>query len=186
MRIYAIRHGLTGLNKRGVLNGEIDEPLAPEGKEQARQAAKKLPGSIRHIYASSQKRALQTAELLALPLALPVNRHPSLVEIRLGSLRGHAWEDLPDGARLKDLHRTVRFDYTAFGGESVQAVITRLTNFIRSIEHAHADDEVLLVTHGGIMRVLHFLESGEAVYDTRENLSLLPLDTAKILGRQAG
>lgn len=31
MDIYVLRHGITELNKLRIPNGQIDEPLAPEG-----------------------------------------------------------------------------------------------------------------------------------------------------------
>ena len=184
MRIYVIRHGLTDMNKRGVINAEIDEPLAPEGEEQARQAAKTLPKTIRYIYASSQKRTRQTAKHLAATSGLPITAHDELVEIKLGSLAGKAWEDMPDGENMKTRHRTAVFDYTTYGGESSEQVTKRLKDFVAQIDaKQHKDGEVLVVTHGGIMRMLRFLEDKQTIYDTHDNLAIVVFDTDKILDR---
>jgi broad specificity phosphatase PhoE len=184
MRIYVIRHGLTDMNKRAVINAEIDEPLAPEGEEQAKQAAKTLPKTITHVYASSQKRARQTAQHLVAPTGLPISTHDELVEIKLGDLAGMAWTEMPDGEKLKTQHRTAVFDYTPHGGESNEQVTKRLKDFVTEIDaKQHQDDEVLVVTHGGIMRMLRFLEDEETIYDTQDNLAMVVFDTDKILNR---
>lgn len=48
MKIYVIRHGQTELNKKEILNGRIDEPLALEGREQAMKAALHMPKTLTH------------------------------------------------------------------------------------------------------------------------------------------
>jgi probable phosphoglycerate mutase len=179
MKIYVIRHGLTGMNKQGIVNGEIDEPLAEEGIVQARKAADSIPGSIRYVYVSPLQRAVQTAKL-AVP-SLPLSIHQSLSEIRMGSLAGLPWDSMPFAQDSMRLHRTLKYDYTSNGGESVEEVTKRTRAFIADIEAKHADGEVLLVTHGGIIRILKFLETGEIAYDSPPNASIMTLDTTNIL-----
>lgn len=86
MKIYVVRHGLTELNKQKRVNGEIDEPLAPEGLEQARAAISLMPKSIKHIYTSPMIRAKQTAQTLNSKLNLVLIEHQNLTEIKMGSL----------------------------------------------------------------------------------------------------
>jgi len=43
VEIFVTRHGITPLNIAKKVNGEVDEPLAPEGVAQARAAARLLP-----------------------------------------------------------------------------------------------------------------------------------------------
>ena len=63
MRLFLVRHGLSSFNKKGLIQGRIDESyLTDEGYEQA-----KLTGSILNeikfdqIYSSPLKRAAETA-----------------------------------------------------------------------------------------------------------------------------
>ena len=63
MRLFLVRHGLSSFNKKGLIQGRIDESyLTAEGYEQA-----KLTGSILNeikfdqIYSSPLKRAAETA-----------------------------------------------------------------------------------------------------------------------------
>ena len=64
MKIFAIRHGQTELNVKGLINGTIPDTLTEAGMEQAREAALNLPASIKRIYSSPLTRARQTAEIL--------------------------------------------------------------------------------------------------------------------------
>jgi broad specificity phosphatase PhoE len=181
MNIYTIRHGITPLNKQNKVNAEVDEPLAPEGIEQAKAVASSIPKSVSIIYSSPLLRARQTAEVISSALKLPVIVADQLAEIRMGSLAGKSWEEMADGQALKKKHRAVDFDYRQYGGESLEHVKKRVISFFREINNKFPDRSVLLVTHGGIVRLIQLLERGEAVYETAEHASLLTFDLDKIL-----
>lgn len=181
MKVYIIRHGLTELNKKKKVNGEIDEPLAPEGIEQAKNAITVLPKTIKHIYSSPMLRAKQTAKIIISKLKVPVSEVAGLTEIRMGSLAGKSWEEMEDGLDLKQKHRTVKFDYTQYGGESVKEVTNRLITFLRRINGKHQDFEALIITHGGIIRVIHLLEHGKPLVNEIEHISLITFDLSRIL-----
>lgn len=181
MKIYVMRHGTTELNKQKKVNGQIDEPLAPEGIEETKAAIPLIPPSVKHIYVSSLLRAKQTAEIISAELHLPVSLQDELREIPMGSLAGKSWEEMDNGLELKKRHRTVQFDYRPYGGESVEDVKKRLLTFFKKINTKHRDNEVLLITHGGIVRLIHFLEHGKAVYETEKHVSPLEFDLGKIL-----
>lgn len=180
MKIFVIRHGITELNKKKIVNGEIDEPLATEGINQAKNAISIIPESVIYIYSSPLLRARQTAEILTSKMR-PFSLHNELTEIRMGSLAGKAWDEMENGLELKKKHRTVKFDYRLYGGESVKEVKKRLIEFLKKINGKHNDYKALIITHGGIIRTLYLLEHGEAVYETEKHLSLLTIDTDKIL-----
>ena len=181
MKIYVIRHGLTGLNKKKLVNGQIDEPLSPEGVEQAKIATNVIPASIQYIYASPLKRAKQTAKIINSKLNRPISLQAELTEIHMGSLAGKAWQDMEAGLELKQKHRAIEFDYRPQGGESTEEVKKRVLTFLKKINGKHNDHEVLIVTHGGIIRLLHLLEHGNQLLDEIEHISLYTLDLNKIL-----
>lgn len=180
MRIYVIRHGLTELNKKKKVNGEIDEPLALEGIEQAKNAVSNVPQSIKHIYSSSLLRAKETTNIINSMLKLPVTVSSSLSEIRMGSLAGYAWTEMKSGSELKLKHRTVKFDYRSHGGESVKDVKKRLLIFLNGLVGKYLDDEVLLVTHGGIIRCLYLFEHGVPLTDELGHIQFYSFDTDRI------
>lgn len=181
MKIYVIRHGLTELNKQGKVNGQIDEPLTPEGIEQAKAAIVLMPESIKHIYTSPLLRARQTAEIINSRLKLPIYQHEGIKEIHMGSLAGKAWTEMEGGLQLKKKHRSVQFDYSPHGGESAAETKKRVRTLLEQIHVKHGHHEVLLVTHGGIIRTLHLLEHGQPLVNEIEHISLLTFDLDKIL-----
>jgi len=179
MKIYVIRHGLTELNKQGRVNGQIDESLTSEGIEQAQALV--LPLSISLIYTSPFLRTMQTVEIINAHLGLPIYPHDGLREIHMGSLAGKAWTEIEGGDKLKIAHRSVQFDYTSYGGESAEQAKKRVLGFLKQIHGKHKDHEALIVTHGGIIRVLHLLETGETTQEDIEHISPHTFDLNKIL-----
>lgn len=179
--IYVIRHGLTELNKKKKVNGQIDEPLAPEGIKQAKEAISLIPESITHIYTSPLKRARQTAEIINFKLNLPISAVDEFTEIHMGTLAGYSWEEMAGGMDLKKKHRTIQFDYRAYGGESVTEVRERVTKFLKKVRQQHGYNEVLIVTHGGIIRLLYLLEQNKVIDETEKHALLLTFDLDQIL-----
>lgn len=172
---------MTELNKKKVVNGQIDEPLAPEGIEQAGEAVSLLPESIKQIYSSPLQRTRQTAEIINLKLNRPISFPEELTEIHMGSLAGKAWTEMEEGEELKKKHRTIQFDYRAHGGESAKEVKKRVISFLKKINGKHGDFEVLIVTHGGIICTLYWLEYGKHIGFDIEHLSPRIIDLEKIL-----
>ena len=99
----------------------------------------------------------------------------------MGTLAGYSWEEMESGLELKNKHRTVQFDYRSYGGESVKEVKKRLTKFLIKLKQKHKDKEVLIVTHGGIIRLLYLLEQNKVTDETEKHVSLLTFNLDKFL-----
>lgn len=181
MKLYVIRHGLTKLNKEKIVNGQIDEPLASEGIEQAKMIIPLIPSTVKKLYSSPLLRTRQTAEIINSELHLPLFWQPELAEIHMGSLAGKSWEEMEGGLELKKKHRSVQFDYRPYGGESIDEVKKRVLSFLKTINNKHSDQEVLIITHGGIIRVIQSLEQGKITYETVQHGSLLIFDNNMII-----
>ncbi len=65
-------------------------------------------------------------------------------------------------------------------GESFEEVKTRVVKLLGKIKKENNNKEVLIVAHGGIIRLLHFLEFGEILGEVG-NTSLYSFDLDKIL-----
>lgn len=181
MKVFVIRHGLTELNKKKVVNGQIDEPLAPEGVKQAKAALSFIPQTIKQIYTSPLLRAQQTAKIVNSKLKKPIQIQDELTEIHMGSLAGYSWLSMENGLELKKKHRSIEFDYRPQGGESAIQVKKRIVKFLKKIQGKYQDYEVLIVTHGGIIRLLHLLEHGTQLLDEIEHTGLHTVDLNKLL-----
>jgi broad specificity phosphatase PhoE len=174
MKIYAIRHGLTELNKKQLINGHLEDELAPEGIEQAKSAAKSLPKSIKRIYSSSLNRAKQTAAILNEELKVPLTFHDELKEVGFGILDGTPFSD-----EIKKIHMSQKYDWGP-SGESTEDVKKRSLKILKQIKKENGDGEALVVVHGGIVRMLYLLQDGTPVGEI-DNASLHAFDLDKIL-----
>lgn len=146
MKIFVIRHGQTELNKKGVINGHTDDILAPEGIEQAKNAAPFLPKTIKHVYSSSLERAKETAKILNETLNAPLTFHDELKEVNFGILNGTTFLD-----EYKKRHKMLDYDWRP-SGESFEEVKTRVLKFLEKVKKENNDEEVLIVAHWQVPR----------------------------------
>ena len=174
MKIYAIRHGLTEMNKKGLINGHLDEDLAPEGIEQAKAIIPFVPDTIKRIYCSSLKRARHTAEIINEELKLPITYHDELREVDFGTLNGTPFLD-----SQREKHKIGNYDWREFGGESAEGVKERVLKILAKIKAENKSEEALIVTHGGVIRLLYLLTLGEHI-DNIDNVSIHSFDMDKI------
>lgn len=180
MKVYFLRHGATKLNEKGLLNGQIDEPLSPKGFIQAQAAALIIPKTAKVIYTSSMLRAVQTTDTINEVLDLPVFVRDELREIHMGSFAGKSWDGMETGGEFKRIHRSMQFDYRDHGGESALNFQQRVAGFIGEINGEYEDRQALIVAHGGVQRLFQLLEGAENQADI-ENAVLLEFDLSKII-----
>lgn len=165
MELIVVRHGLTGTNIRGIINGQLDEPLAKEGKAQAQKLAKRLEfKGIECIYSSPLKRATLTALPIAEKIGTTINIDRRLIEVNFGSFEGKPNTEMEKelGSQAREFLNRYKYDFTPFGGESSAEVEKRVQLFLDDLKK-QPYKLVLIVTHGGIMRWLHYICTGEKI-----------------------
>jgi broad specificity phosphatase PhoE len=176
--IILVRHGRTHSNLETVYAGRNAEPLTAEGAAEAERLAPSLAGrSIGAIFASPVPRAVQTAEILASPLDLPVSTEPGLTEIRMGPWKGltekEVEERFPEAFRL---WLTMPSRVALEGRETLAEVQARSLAAMGRILSDGGPPVVLAVTHVAVIRclVLHFQRRGLDDYKKIDvpNLSL--------------
>lgn len=155
--IYLVRHGFTDWNKKKIVQGHTDIPLNEEGEFQAEKLAKEL----RHVkfskaFSSDLLRAKQTAEIVAKEHELLVETTEILRERNFGHLEGQSNERVKEIQKIiASLEESERFSYKHHPSiESDAEVVERLLTFIREMSVANLGKNVLVVTHGGVIRVL--------------------------------
>lgn len=87
MRLLLARHGETDWNARGQIQGQSDTTLNDRGRAQAAELARRLLAAgerVERIYASPQKRALETAQIAGGLLGLTPEPVEGLREISFG------------------------------------------------------------------------------------------------------
>jgi len=88
--IYVVRHGRS--EGAGTLLGHCDAGLTPEGIAQATALAGRLRG-VERIVSSDLRRAVETAERIALRAGVVVELDARLREISYGAWDGRPWQD---------------------------------------------------------------------------------------------
>ena len=154
--ILLVRHGETDWNAEGRIQGQTNSPLNERGRAQARALADELSGdddSISAVYASDLDRARETAEILAGRLDLPVVVDPALRERNFGSWENRTVDELE--ARWPGAWARWRDGDEGEGDVEDHLVLAaRVRDAIHRLGAAHAGECILVVTHGGAMRVI--------------------------------
>ena len=144
MELLLIRHGLPERSE-----ATADPPLAKEGHEQARSVARWLAEEpIAAVFASTMRRALQTAEPLAASLGCGLRTHPGIVEFDRGSGRYVPMEIL----KRDDYPAWQAFvadGYAADIGAFQKVVVEAIEGIIAE----HPSKTVGVVCHGGVINV---------------------------------
>ena len=149
MRLFAARHGQTQWNVDNKICGVTDVPLTEEGWAQARELAEKTVDlELDLIICSTMLRAKQTASAVAEKLNIPVIEDPRLVEQNYGIYEG--MDRKTQGFLDNKRHFAVRYP----GGESMMDVAHRIYGLLEDIKRDHAGKNVLLVCHGGVLRLV--------------------------------
>ena len=149
MKLYAARHGETQWNVENRTCGVTDLPLTEKGFAQAQLLAENTKDlKIDLIISSTMLRARQTAEPVAKLHGVPVLTDKRLVEQNYGIYEGKSRFD--EGFLENKRHFAWRYPE----GESMMDVAHRIYGLLEEIKQKYPDKNVLLVCHGGVMRLI--------------------------------
>ncbi len=156
-RIVLIRHGETGWNTEGRLQGHQDIPLNALGQRQAATLADALRGEgITAVISSDLGRAWHTATALAMPLGLPLSTDAGLRERCFGVLEGHTYLQIDQQWPEQALRwRSREPDFAPDGAENLRDFSARSVATARRLATAHAGTTIALVSHGGVLDCLY-------------------------------
>lgn len=155
-RLYLIRHG--EVEGAGVprYNGQTDVPLSEKGRAQYVGLKERFADArITACYTSDLSRCTWGAEVLGAHLSVQPVRRSELRELNIGIWEGMTWSEImtqyPDEwqARLADL-----VNYRVPRGENLLDVHGRVMPVINDIVRRHRGEEVLVVAHGGVNRII--------------------------------
>lgn len=155
-RLYLARHGATQLTAEDRFSGAVGVDLSDDGRRQAARLGARLASEgITAIYSSPLSRTLETAEIVATSLALPIETREGLREISHGRWEGLARREVE--RRFGDEYAAWEEDPFTFapeGGESGVAVLARALPVIRAIVTRHPGERVLVVSHKATIRLV--------------------------------
>ncbi|NLL37836.1 MAG: histidine phosphatase family protein [Fretibacterium sp.] len=158
-KVILARHGRTEWNDAGLFQGRTDIPLNEKGKDQAKRLARRLASwPVQAVYASPLTRALDTARAVAAPHALEPVVLKGLEEINFGIWEGLSVPYLAEQGALSDWEKDPLFNAPE-DGESWEALSERVGQALETIQK-DGFEHVVVVSHGGIMRVIYALLVG--------------------------
>lgn len=155
--IYIVRHGETDENLHHIIQGHTNSVLNKTGKLQAKNTAQRLQDiKFDNVFSSDLLRTKETAEIIALERKLAVQTTKVLRERRWGRLEGKPTSIILTIEELKKkLSEKERLKYKPYKDiESDEEIVSRLFPFLKEIAVGFIDKTILVVCHGGVMRVL--------------------------------
>lgn len=127
--------------------------LTPRGRDQAVGLADRIADRrVAHVWTSTLARAVQTGEIAAARLGVSVTTRSALSDFEVGDAAGTPLDQDPFAdvyARwlAGDLEPRVP------GGESGAEIVTRMGAALDDIVDQHPGETVLVVSHGGVLRL---------------------------------
>ena len=159
--LYIVRHGETEWNTQKIIQGHSDSSLTQKGLDQAcdlREMFKDI--KFDHVFSSDLLRAKRTAEVIAAQDKVEVKTTQALRERCFGRFEGKKFAEYT--AELKELIEQMetlsQAEYAKHkldpSIESDEELISRMIFFLRETALAYIGKNVLVVSHGGMIRAL--------------------------------
>lgn len=155
-RVVLIRHGDTPASQDGRFTGANDIPLSEEGRVHASELATRLSRYPVHaVYASSLRRARETAGYVAQVHSLEVTPVPELREMDHGVWNGLNRAEIAQ-KYPGDIEKSNAdpYHFAPQGGESAAAVLERAFPAMQALVRAHPDQTLVVVAHKTTNRLL--------------------------------
>jgi len=171
--ITVIRHGETEWNKIGLQQGHLNSNLTILGIKQAETLANALSEiKFDHIYSSDLLRAFDTAKIISKKMNLEIKTDPRLRERNLGIMQGLTIAEFKE----KFPEEYAKFisddpDVPVKNGESKNEHFKRVKQCIVELGNRHIGENILIVTHGGVIEKIFRFALGIPL-EAKRNFSL--------------
>lgn len=156
-KLFLIRHGQTDWNLAHRYQGQGDISLNKTGISQAVRVASYLTAEeIDGIFSSDLQRAVATAEKIAqYHQDIELKTLPALREMDFGQWEGLKYQEIEREypVHLKKWSENPG-EITPPGGESLLELQTRVISQVEEICRENQGNNLVLVTHGGVIRTL--------------------------------
>lgn len=177
--LLLVRHGQSTWNEARRIQGHSDEAvLTAIGIAEAERVARRLAQRrIAAIYTSDLRRAAETAGILARSLDLTTATDARLRERHLGVVQGCPLDSLTPELSGIEQGQVNDADARPPGGESIKDLYQRVTCFLLDLAPTNPRGDVVVVAHGGSIRVLqaslHHIAPTEMSWGVLENCAVL-------------
>ncbi|MBI3050928.1 histidine phosphatase family protein [Candidatus Woesearchaeota archaeon] len=155
MRLILVRHGETDDNVNHISQGHRDTGLNERGRLQSAAIGRALRAEkVDAIFSSDLRRARETAEAILRFHNAPVTFSRHIREQSIGVFEGRPREDFKSFLLESAAKGMAVEDVTPGAGESMRDVRRRAEDFISILAEKYKGRTVLVVTHGGFLRML--------------------------------
>ncbi len=163
--LWFVRHGESTWNAAGLVQGQAHGPvLTARGRRQAARAVESLGEvRIRAIHTSDLVRAYETATIIGRALGLSVQSTPALRERNFGVAQGRPLGELDAASSGVEGDRVVDAEARPPEGESLHEMYERVGTWISELKERAPAGDVLVVTHGGVIRIARAFSVGVSV-----------------------
>ena len=149
MNLTLVRHTSVDIPP-GICYGQLDVGVAISFHEEKEAILNQLHGeSFDVVYSSPLSRCVKLTE--ALCNNNPINFDNRLMELSFGIWEGVSWESIFNMKESKDWFN----DYVNApcpGGESFRQLYSRVAMFYNDIKKSHKGENILIITHAGVIR----------------------------------
>ena len=151
-KVVFLRHGQSEANAADVYDSLGSAPLTEKGKEQAREAGKKLQGrAFSKVFCSDMIRAKETARIVCQELGIPeATAHQELREVFGGDLEGKLRNDYPLLLAMFE-NKT---------GETFDELVARAKKAWQLISADDSDGDILVIGHQSFLCVMRAVMNG--------------------------
>lgn len=158
LELVFLRHGEIEGAGKGVYYGFTDYPLSAAGRDQAVAAGERLVNlHFDAVYASTLSRAIETASLASYQMGFSKQMVllKDLREMNFGRYEGYSYARLREEAPevVETLSSENWMSYAFPDGESSINLHARVGAVIDKLIRKHEQGRVLIVTHGGCVRM---------------------------------
>jgi len=150
-KLIMVRHGESEGNAIRRFTTSGDAKITELGRRQAHEAALKIKLTFKPtlVIASTFARARETGRIIAGVLRIPIEYEAEFREQSLGDLAGQPYESVANDPTFDPKRSWV---WRAPGGESHEDVLRRVAPVIDRVARQYPNDEIVIVSHGGVMR----------------------------------
>lgn len=153
MKLYFIRHGQTDWNIDGKIQGRTDVELNEEGIAQAEKLKNIVKDyNIDLIISSPLARARKTANIIRDEINCDIIFDEALIERDFGVFEGLTSVEIEEEESKYGKFNNYYLNVERLGVEPIKTLCDRVWTFIEGVKRKYYDKNILIVTHGGVMR----------------------------------
>lgn len=173
LNIYFVRHGETMWNIENKIQGQLDSELTKKGIEDTILLKNKLKEvKFKSVYSSELGRAYKTAEILTKDENIKIEKLKEFNEKSFGYWQGLEKKEifLKYPVQADNYFNNIEnYNSIDIGAESLSEALNRFIQGVEKIINTNENGNVLVVSHGTILKLFFNYIDEKSVKDLKEN-----------------